>query len=237
MKIKAVLFDLDGTLLPMDQDVFIKHYFMALAEKMAPKGYEPNRFLGTITSGTKAMLSNNGEMTNEDAFWGAFTAVYGDDARDMEEATFEEFYKNEYCNLKKFCGTNPQTRNVLDLCHQKGLRTVLATNPVFPPVATIERISWNGMTSQDFEFITTYENCNYCKPKNGYYTDIAKQLGLLPEECLMVGNDVIDDMTAGDIGMKVFLLTDCLINGVESDLERYPSGSFDELLSFIENLE
>lgn len=236
MKIKAVLFDLDGTLLPMDQDIFIKHYFLALAEKMAPKGYEPNRLLGTITSGTKAMLANDGSVTNETAFWNAFTAVYGEEAR-KEEPVFEDFYRNEYCKLKAFCQTNPNTGKVLELCTKLGLRKVLATNPVFPPIATAERISWNGMQVSDFEFITTYDNCSYCKPHTGYYADISKQLKLDPEECLMVGNDVIDDMSAKDIGMQVFLLTDCLINGVESDLDRYPSGSFKELCEFIENLE
>ena len=39
--IKTVLFDLDGTLLPMDQDNFVKAYFKNLAIKLAPHGYDP----------------------------------------------------------------------------------------------------------------------------------------------------------------------------------------------------
>ena len=35
MNIKAVLFDLDGTLLPMDQDIFVKSYFGLLAKKLS----------------------------------------------------------------------------------------------------------------------------------------------------------------------------------------------------------
>lgn len=46
--------------------------------------------------------------------------------------------------------------------------------------------------------------------------DIIRILPLLqvcvPKNVLMVGNDVRDDMSAADVGMKVFLLTDCLIN-------------------------
>ena len=38
MKLKAVLFDLDGTLLPMDQEVFIQSYFKHLARLLAPLG-------------------------------------------------------------------------------------------------------------------------------------------------------------------------------------------------------
>ena len=34
MSITTVLFDLDGTLLPMDQDVFVKDYFTRIAGKV-----------------------------------------------------------------------------------------------------------------------------------------------------------------------------------------------------------
>ena len=39
--IKTILFDLDGTLLPMDQDAFTKAYFKSLSEYLLPFGYEP----------------------------------------------------------------------------------------------------------------------------------------------------------------------------------------------------
>ena len=48
MSIKAVLFDLDGTLLPMDQDVFLKSYLGSLSKKLAPAGYDPKAILGLI---------------------------------------------------------------------------------------------------------------------------------------------------------------------------------------------
>ena len=53
----------------------------------------------------------------------------------------------------------------------------------------------------------------------------------------MVGNDVGDDMVAQKVGMKVFLLTDCLINKSEEDISKYPNGSFDELMNYIESLK
>ena len=36
MKQKTVLFDLDGTLLPMDQDALTTGYFTLLVQKLAP---------------------------------------------------------------------------------------------------------------------------------------------------------------------------------------------------------
>ena len=64
MSIKAVLFDLDGTLLPMDLDVFIKGYFSALTKGMASRGFDAKRFSKALLSGVDAMMNNEGQDTN-----------------------------------------------------------------------------------------------------------------------------------------------------------------------------
>ena len=113
---------------------------------------------------------------------------------------------------------------------------VLATNPLFPNIATENRIKWAGLSPDDFLLYTTYDNSCRSKPNPQYYTEITEKLGLDPKECLMVGNDVGEDMVAEDLGMKVFLLTDCLINKTDKDILNYHNGGFDELLQFIDNL-
>ena len=61
--------------------------------------------------------------------------------------------------------------------------------------------------------------------------------GLDASDCLMVGNDVAEDMMAGaKVGLRGFLLTDCLINTPNADIEQYPHGSFDELSAYIDAL-
>jgi len=117
---------------------------------------------------------------------------------------------------------------------EKGLSVVLATNPIFPAVATKKRICWAGLKPEDFEFYTTYENSFCSKPNPKYYTDIAKRLNLSPEECLMVGNDVREDMVAQSVGMKVFLLTDCIINKDNTDISVYPSGDFNAFIKWLD---
>jgi FMN phosphatase YigB (HAD superfamily) len=124
----------------------------------------------------------------------------------------------------------------MDLLKSKGIRIVLATNPLFPAIATHSRARWAGLHPEDFELITTYENSRHCKPNPDYYRDILETLKVRPEECVMVGNDVGEDMIAGELGMQVFLLTDCLINKHNADISRYPQGSFDALLDFIGGL-
>ena len=51
---------------------------------------------------------------------------------------------------------------------------------------------------------------------------------------MMVGNDVGEDMIpTTKMGMKAFLLTDCLINKTGEDIDKYPHGSFAELLDYV----
>ena len=234
MKLTTVLFDLDGTLLPMDNDVFTKGYFKLLAAKLAPYGYEPKQLIDAVWAGTAAMVKNDGKSSNEEKFWQKFSEIYGEKAV-TDKPIFDEFYAKEFQNAKSVCGYNPKAAETVRMVREMGLRTVLATNPIFPHKATESRIRWAGLEPEDFELYTTYENTGFCKPNPDYYKDIINRIGVNADECLMVGNDVTEDMVAKTIGMKVFLLTDCLINKAEKDISEYPNGNFDQLMVFIQN--
>ncbi|QNL43946.1 HAD family hydrolase [Oscillibacter hominis] len=230
--IKTILFDLDGTLLPMDQDLFTKAYFKRLAVKLAPHGYEPNALIDGIWAGTAAMVRNDGSCTNEEAFWKCFRGIFGERVL-RDYPLFDEYYRREFQQVAEVCGFNPEAKRTVEELKGRGYRLVLATNPIFPSVATESRIRWAGLEPQDFALYTTYENTGYCKPNPAYYRDIAERLRCEPGECLMVGNDVEEDMVARAVGMEVFLLTDCLINKQGADLSAYPHGGFDELRRYM----
>lgn len=232
MQLTTILFDLDGTLLPMDQDEFVKGYFGLLAKKLAPHGYDAKQLVNAIWSGTAAMVQNDGTATNEEVFWQKFVALYGNKALE-DKPLFEEFYANEFQQAKAVCGYDERAAQTVRQLKALGLRMALATNPIFPGIATESRIRWAGLEPADFELYTTYENSRHCKPNPAYYADILTRLGLQPEECLMVGNDVSEDMVAQGLGINVFLLTDCVINKNNADISKYPHGSFEQLLAYV----
>lgn len=232
-QIKAVLFDLDGTLLPMDQDEFVKAYFGGIAKKLAPYGYEPNKLIKSIWAGTAAMVKNDGTKTNETAFWDAFAGIYGEQVR-LDEPYFDAFYREDFDKIQSSCGYTPKALKTVEWIKKTGLRMALATNPIFPAIATKKRIRWAGLDENAFEWITTYENSKFCKPNLNYYMEILNELHILPSECIMVGNDVGEDMVAEKLGMKVFLLTDCLINKQNTDISVYPHGTFEDLTDYIQ---
>ena len=232
MKTTTILFDLDGTLLPMDMEEFTRGYFGLLVKRMAPRGYEKKALIDAVWAGTAAMVNNDGSCTNEEAFWARFCQLLGPE-KIADKPEFEAFYREDFHAARQFCGLNPQAAKTIRLRRELGFHAALATNPIFPATATESRIRWAGLEPEDFELYTTYENCRSCKPNPAYYREVVQKIHVSPEECVMVGNDVQEDMVASTLGMKVFLLTDCLIDRADSDLSLWPHGGFDELMAFL----
>ena len=100
MSIKAVLFDLDGTLLPMDYDGFLKLYFGNLAKRLAGYGYDPEVLVKNIWTGTKAMVMNDGACMNETKFWDVFAEIYGVDVL-QDKVLFDDFYREDFIKAKE----------------------------------------------------------------------------------------------------------------------------------------
>ncbi len=235
MKTSMILFDLDGTLLPMDQDQFTEAYFQSLAAYMAGKGFEPKAFGKSIWLGLGAMKQNDGARTNEAVFWEAFCSVWGKEAL-THLPDFEAFYRNEYDKVSGVCGFQPKAAETVQALHARGLHLTLATNPLFPRIAIEKRCRWAGVEPSLFDHITVYENSSFSKPNPDYYREILQKTGFAPEECVMVGNDVGDDMIAETLGMRVFLLTDYLINPQGVDISCYSHGNYEALAAFLADL-
>ena len=159
--------------------------------------------------------------------------IYGEEKCQSDQGLFEDFYANEFNAARDICGFNPASAETVHKLKECGYRVALATNPIFPHMATENRIRWAGLQPSDFTLFTTYENSRHCKPNVAYYRDVIAALGRDPAACLMVGNDTGEDMPCGETGAKTFLLTDCLINAGGFDLARWPHGSFDDLMAWV----
>lgn len=233
--INTILFDLDGTLLPMDQNLFTKIYMQELGYKGAELGYGAKELVHAVLTGLEVMVANDGEMTNEERFWEFFISVFGGKTQDHVNE-FEKFYLNEYARVAEVVQPTPLAKEYVQNLREKGYQLVLATNPIFPRIATLERISWAGLDEQDFALITTYENSRFTKPHLNYYQDILDTIDANPENCLMIGNDVQEDLCAAKLGMEVFLVTDDIINSTEEDVAIWPQGDRQALLDFVVKL-
>lgn len=235
--LKTILFDLDGTLLPMVEKEFLEGYFGLLTKTMEPRGLNGRELIGVLWRGVAAMVANDGKRTNEAVFREVFARAYP--GRDVEEdlSALENFYHTAFDGARVFCGYSPAAGETVSELKRRGFSLILASNPVFPRFAQEMRLIWAGIDPGVFSLFTSYENFSFSKPNPDYYRAILAARGLAPDECLMVGNDAEEDAwAASQAGIPVFLLTDCLINRKEKDITVWRRGSFPELMKAIDGM-
>lgn len=237
---KAVFFDLDGTLLPMDLKEFLDHYLHLVGEFFAEKGYDGKQVGEGIWKGLGAMMQpDDSGLTNEQRFWEVFPAyMEGQGASAPWKELFEEFYTDRFGRLEGKTQVNPLAAQVVNRLRDKGYRLVLATNPVFPAIATAQRLAWTGVDPAVFERVTSYENSRAAKPFAAYYQENLDACGLAPEEVLMVGNDTRDDASATALGMDVYIVTDWLVEHDKGSLPlaSLPHGTMEQFAAFVETM-
>jgi FMN phosphatase YigB (HAD superfamily) len=203
--LKALLLDLDDTLIDNSVETFIPAYFRAL-ESFVAGVVPPGRFIEELLAATRAMNHNPGSgASNEEVFAAAFYPALGIPREEMEPL-LERFYRDEFPKLRPLTGARAAAPRVVEWAHTRGLQIAIATNPLFPRAAIEERMAWGGVGVDRFTYdlVTSYENCHATKSSPTYYLEILQALGRRPEECLMVGDnwdwDVVCAAQAGIAG-------------------------------------
>jgi HAD superfamily hydrolase (TIGR01549 family) len=231
--VKTILFDLDGTLLPVDTDRFIEKYLKAVARHVAHL-VAPDRFVTHLMDATMQMIrSTDLSKTNAEVFAAHFYPAVGMAEADLLPL-FDQFYSEEFPKLQAHLSGLPGiAREVVQTAVDQGYEIVVATNPLFPMPAIRERLRWIEVHDFDWKLITAYEEMHAAKPNPAYYAEILERIGRRPEECLMVGNDLDEDGAAAKVGIPTFFITDRLINRAGRPL---PEGRYGTLAEFKERL-
>ena len=232
--IKAIFFDLDGTLLPLNEELFTKYYFELLFSKVSHLGYDKKKLIDSIWGGTKKMYQNDGSISNEEAFWNYFQSIYGD-SRLKDKDVFDDFYINEFKKTKEICGNNPYALDIINYCKKNFEYVVLSTNPIFPMNAINTRLEFIGLDTNKFTYVTSYENSRFTKPNPKYFVDILNKFNLNPDEVILFGNNAYEDYYAAKLaGIKCYLVGDYVI---ENDKVEYnmPYIPLKDIVSVIES--
>lgn len=233
--ITTILFDLDGTLLPIEEQPFMELYFGSMAKHFAALGFDHKQLIQAVLKSTDTMRSNRGPMTNETVFWDSFSFVSDYSTKALQQE-FMRFYEAKFDGVKPSSKTNPLAKMTIELLKSKGYAVALATNPLFPRIATEKRIAWAGLKPEDFLWVTTYENSKATKPSKEYYQGVLDAIGKSSDECLMVGNDASEDMSAADLGIATYLMLDGLINTKNYDLNAFRRGTFEDFYQYVATL-
>lgn len=230
---KTILFDLDGTLLPLKFEPFFREYLKSISAYCACLT-DPRFFVEALLKCTGIMMNNDGSSTNEELFMKYFLPELGL-TREEVYPVLERFYSREFCRLKEFVEPSSLPSRIVEHALDTGWQIVLATNPVFPRLAIEERMRWVGIDHFPWRHVTSYETSRACKPNLLYYREIIGKLDLCPEECWMVGNDLNEDMAAGELGMRTYLVKDHLSGQGRGCRRPDREGSLQDLYELIRN--
>ncbi len=231
-QIKTVLFDLDGTLLPIDMKKFLSIYFEEMGMHFS-EHIDPELLTQYVWKATSDLVNNRDKRTNAEVFWDSFKQLTGNHPELVEEK-FTPFYDGSYKKTK--VATSPSITMQKAVAHllEKGIKVIVATNPLFPESAVHDRIRWAGLNPEDFSYISSLEKNCHCKPNTAFYEEIVDHQDLNPSECMMVGNDAKEDMVARELGMTTYLVTDHLINHGDEPIVADHIGTSKDFLEFVQ---
>jgi len=225
----TLLLDLDGTLLDIEVSFFLGPMVEAMHDCFRDI-LDMDRFRRGLFGGTEAIMveSRPDGETNLDGFNRIFSDFTGMDITDIENR-FRQFYSDVYPTLSSYGRPVGGALEFLSRAEKEGYTLCLATNPIFPTSAVHERVRWSGLDPEVFCFIPGLENMRTCKPRVDYYLELSSILDVVPSTCLMVGNDVQQDLSASEAGMGTFLVEGQIIDRGTSNFEPDARGSLEDL--------
>lgn len=232
--INTVLFDLDGTLLSINMKDFEDIYYKSLS------GYfkdiiQPEKFMKILYGSVMAMVKNKEYRTNEEVFMNSMKSYVKDDFKLYAEM-FSKYYENDFHILKEAVLDTTEMQEATRIFKNKGYNLVIATNPLFPREAIEKRIEWSGIVRNDFSYVSYFEKNHFCKPNIEYYEEILENIHKTPEECMMVGNDALEDLAAGKLGITTYLITDHLLNRNNIEIVADHVGDYKDFLTFAQSM-
>lgn len=235
MSLRTLLFDLDGTLLPLNQDAFMKGYFAALLPEIEHL-VDKQQIVKQIWNSTEDTVRNEDpDTTNMDVFKESFFGATGIQEKEIWPI-FDRFYEETFGDLQHLTNPSPIAREICRTAADKGYQLVLATNPIFPERAIRHRMKWAGIADIPFALVTTMEEMHYCKPNPKYFVEILDRVDASPFEAMMFGNDIQEDGVAGKLGMQTFLVKDFLIDHERGHIEFTHEGNLSDVLEFVRQL-
>lgn len=235
-KYKLIMTDLDNTLLPViTQDKFVQIWFTDVAKKFYDYGLNQAIALNAINEGCRAMILNNGKRRNDEVFYRTAVRISGYSREKLEEVLMD-YYATTFENVRSIIEVNHFAPKIVKLIRERAQYIAVATMPLFPLAACDTRMRWTGISADMFDLVTSFDQSSYAKPNPMYFQEILDRFQVKPEEALMIGNDVREDMIpCQSLGIDVFLVTNHMITH-DLDYSRFTHGTYEELIEYLKSV-
>jgi len=205
----TLLIDLDDTLLVNCMETFIPAYLNALGEQLADHN-PPEKTARTLMSATRRMFANtNPSQTLEQGFDPHFYPPLGVEKAQIQ-GKIDAFYAEIFPSLKSLTQPLPQAVGFIEAAFGRGYRLGVATNPLFPRTAILQRLDWAGLSPEKypFELIPSYEDFHFAKPNPAYFAEFLGRMGWPEGGLLAIGDDPdLDVRGAKGLGLPVFWIS------------------------------
>ncbi len=230
-----LLFDLDNTLLYNDMDVFLGAYLKALGKYLSSR-IAPDKMVSLLLAGTDKMIKKQmPAQTLEEVFDQVFYPGMGIPKEELAE-DISGFYTDVFPGLKALTQFRPEAAQLIEFAFRNDYPVVIATNPLFPRKAILERLDWAGIPidKYPYQLVTSYETFHFAKPNPAYYAEILAQLGWPERPALMIGNSLEDDiLPASQVGIPGYFLTPQPVSFPEGIHPYSSQGPFEQVFSWI----
>jgi FMN phosphatase YigB (HAD superfamily) len=235
----TLLLDLDDTLLINPLKPFMEGYLRLLSQHLS-QYVDPKMMVDRMIKSTDRMIEKKQPyQTLKMVFDADFYPALGLD-RDELRSVIESFYTNVFPELRSITSPRPEAIEAVRQAFSSGYKVVVATNPLFPAIATSQRLEWAGLPESEYPFdlVTSYESMHFAKPNSHYYAEILAQLGWPDQPVCMVGNSYdFDILPPRRLGIPGYLVE----NDHDPDQHKknekdVKSGPFKDLLPWLEQL-
>jgi len=201
-----LLLDLDETLLCNKIDTFIPVYSRKLGDQFAPFA-DPDKVIKMLLYATGEMVKNQQpDQTLEESFDKVFYPALGLERAKVQEA-IDTFYKQIFPTCKELTQPIVGAIDLVKTSFERGYRVAIATNPLFPRTAILQRLTWARLNPDEYPFalIPSFESFHFAKPNPALYAELLAQMGWPDGPVVMVGDDLdLDISGARRLGMGAF---------------------------------
>ena len=234
----TLLLDLDGTLLDNDMDSFVEGYLNAFGRHVHPI-LDPGIFVTKLLSATKQMVLNRmPDRTLEKVFDEAFYPAINQRKEDLC-SMIDAFYSVVFPTLKSLTKAKPQAVKLVETAFERGYQVCIATNPLFPLTAILQRLDWAGLSARKYPFllVPSYETFHFAKPSPAFYSEFLSVIGQPDGPVVMVGNDPVSDIAAArQAGLATFWVNDGILTAPEGAESIIAYDSLDDFLPWLDSI-
>jgi FMN phosphatase YigB (HAD superfamily) len=236
---QTLLIDLDNTLLSNGVDTFLPAYLQALSKHLAPFA-DGKHLVQTLLKATSQMVANDRpDCTLKEIFGNHFYPGLGLKESDLTSA-IDTFYKEVFPDLRRLTQPRPGAVQLVEEALRRGFRIAIATNPLFPRTAILQRLEWAGLPTGEYPFdlISSYESFHYAKPSPAYLAECLARLGWPEGPVVLLGDSLENDIApALALGLAVYqVIPDGDLSGGNPE-SAAPAGSLDGFFPWLDSAD